>query len=159
MTIIPVKYIVVLSIFCLIICPIMFYIVSFILFYVLTLGNTIVPYYVVFIVMAAGLVYECVVIFPLDYEKLIIKDGTISNWIFDGTHNEGWCEEILNIKKVELVGKEEVQKYYKEYKGKKAILIDFGNYKVRYIHVGLFSKRQIKKIMNLLNQTNNDTTI
>ena len=129
----------------------MFYIVSFILFYVLTLGNTIVPYYVVFIVMAVGLVYECVVIFPLDYEKLIIKDGTITNLIYDGTRNDGWCENISNIRKVEVVSKEKVQKYFKQFKKNKAILIDFGNCNIKYIYAGLFSKKQIKKIIKLLN--------
>ena len=45
MKIIPVKFIVGLSIICLIIFPILFYIVSFLLFYILSIGNSIVPYY------------------------------------------------------------------------------------------------------------------
>ncbi len=78
-----------------------------------------------------------------EYCKLIIKNGTISNFIFDGTHNDGWCENISNIKKIELVGKEEVQKHYKQFKKNKAILIDFGNYNIKYIYAGLFSKNTL----------------
>ncbi|MBR5263754.1 MAG: hypothetical protein IKV50_03565 [Clostridia bacterium] len=85
-----------------------------------------------------------------EYCKLIIKYGTISNFVFDGTRNDGWCESISNIKKIELVGKEEVQKHFKQFKKSKAILIDFGNYNIKYIYAGLFSKKQIKKIINLL---------
>ena len=81
---------------------------------------------------------------------MIIKNGTVSNFIFDGTNNDGWCENISNIKKIELVGKEEVQQYFKQFKKSRAILIDFGNCNVKYIYVGLFSKKQIQKIINLL---------
>ena len=57
------------------------------------------------------------------------------------------AEVLLTV----TVGKEEVQKYFKQFNKSKAILIDFGNYNVKYIYTGLFSKRQIKKIMKLLN--------
>ena len=58
MKIMPVKFIVGLSIICLIIFPILFYIVSFLLFYILSIGNSIVPYYVIFIIMAFGIIIE-----------------------------------------------------------------------------------------------------
>ena len=151
MKIIPVKFIVSLSIICLIIFPILFYIVAFVLFYILTIGNSIVPYYVIFIVMAVGIISEIMFIVSPEYCKLVIKNGKISNFIFDGTNNDGWCESTSNIRKIELVRKEEVQKYFKQFNKSKAILIDFGNYNVKYIYAGLFSKRQIKKIMKLLN--------
>ena len=151
MKIIPVKFIVGLSIICLIIVPILFYIVAFVLFYILTIGNSIVPYYDIFIVMAVGIIIVIMFIVSPEYCKLVIKNGKISNFIFDGTNNDGWCESISNIRKIELVGKEEVQKHFKKFNKSKAILIDFGNYNVKYIYVGLFSKRQIKKIMKLLN--------
>lgn len=151
MKIIPVKFIVGLSIICLIIFPILFYIVAFVLFYILTIGNSIVPYYVIFIVMAVGIIIEIMFIVSPEYCRLVIKNGKISNFIFDGTNNDGWCESISNIRKIELVGKEEVQKYFKQFNKSKAILIDFENYNVKYIYVGLFSKKQIKKIMKLLN--------
>lgn len=151
MKIIPVKFIVGLSIICLLIFPILFYIVAFVLFYILTIGNSIVPYYVIFIVMAVGIIIEIMFIVSPEYCKLVIKNGKISNFIFDGTNNDGWCESISNIRKIELVGKEEVQKYFKQFNKSKALLIDFGNYNVKYIYTGLFSKRQIKKIMKLLN--------
>ena len=151
MKIIPVKFIVSLSIICLIIFPILFYIVAFVLFYILTIGNSIVPYYVIFIVMAVGIISEIMFIVSPEYCKLVIKNGKISNFIFDGTNNDGWCESTSNIRKIELVRKEEVQKYFKQFNKSKAILIDFGNYNVKYIYAGLFSKRQIKEIMKLLN--------
>ncbi|MBP3504358.1 MAG: hypothetical protein J6K18_04455 [Bacilli bacterium] len=150
MKIIPVKFIVGLSIICLIIFPILFYIVSFLLFYILSIGNSIVPYHVIFITMAFGIIIEIMFIVSPEYCKLVINNGTISNFIFDGTHNDGWCESISNIKKIELVGKEEVQKYFKQFNKSKAILIDFGNYKVKYIYAGGFSKKQIQRIFNLL---------
>lgn len=151
MKIIPVKFIVGLSIICLIIVPILFYIVAFVLFYILTIGNSIVPYYDIFIVMAVGIIIVIMFIVSPEYCKLVIKNGKISNFIFDGTNNDGWCESISNIRKIELVGKEEVQKYFKKFNKSKAILIDFGNYNIKYIYFGLFSKRQIEKIMKLLN--------
>jgi hypothetical protein len=85
-----------------------------------------------------------------EYCKLIIKDGTISNFISDGTRNDGWCESISSIQKIELVGKEEVQKHFKQFNKSRAILIDFGDYNVKYIYAGLFSDNQIKKIISLL---------
>jgi len=150
MKIIPVKFVFILTIVCLIIFPILFYAVSFLLFYILTIGNSIVPYYVIFIEMVFGVIIGIGFIFSPEYCKLIIKNGTISNFIFDGTNNDGWCESISNIKKIELVGKEEIQKHFKQFKKSKAILIDFGNYNIKYIYAGLFSKKQIKKIINLL---------
>lgn len=150
MKIIPVKFICILSIICLIIFPILLYIASLVLFYILTIGNSIVPYYVIFIGIAFGIVMEIMfIVFP-EYCKLIIENGTVSNFIFDGTNNDGWCEKISNIRKIELVGKEEVQKYYKQFKKNKAILIDFGNYNIKYIYAGYFSKKQIKIIIKLL---------
>lgn len=150
MKIIPVKFILILTIICLIMFPILLYIVPFILFYIITLGNVIFPYYVIFIGIPYGLIMELMFIASPEYCKLIIKYGTISNFVFDGTRNDGWCESISNIKKIELVGKEEVQKHFKQFKRSKAILIDFGNYNIKYIYAGLFSKKQIKKIINLL---------
>ena len=150
MKIIPVKFIVGLSIISIIIFPILFYIIPFILFYILTIGNSIVPYYVIFIGIPFGVIGEIMFIISPEYCKLIIENGTVSNFIFDGTNNDGWCENISNIKKIELVGKEEVQKYYKQFKKNKAILIDFGSYNIKYIYAGLFSKKQIKRIFNLL---------
>ena len=120
------------------------------MFYIITLGNVIFPYYVIFIGIPYGLIMELMFIASPEYCKLIIKDGTISNFVFDGTRNDGWCESISNIKKIELVGKEEVQKHFKQFKKSKAILIDFGNHNIKYIYAGLFSKKQIKKIINLL---------
>ena len=89
MKIIPVKFIVGLSIICLIIFPLLFYIVSFVLFYIFTIGNSIVPYYVIFITMAFGIIIEIMFIVSPEYCKLVINNGTISNFIFDGTNNDG----------------------------------------------------------------------
>ena len=151
MKIIPVKFIIILSLICISIFPICFYLIGFLVFYLLTLGNSIVPFYFICVPMGFGIVFEFLTLINPKFFKLIIKNGTIENNIMDGTNNDGWCESISNIRKIELVGKEEVQKYFKQFNKSRAILIDFGNYNVKYIYVGLFSKRQIKKIMKLLN--------
>ena len=151
MKIIPVKFIIILSLICILIFPICFYLIGFLVFYLLTLGNSIVPFYFICVPMGFGIVFEFLTLINPKFFKLIIKNGTIENNIMDGTNNDGWCESISNIRKIELVGKEEVQKYFKQFNKSRAILIDFGNYNVKYIYVGLFSKRQIKKIMKLLN--------
>ena len=151
MKIIPVKIIIILSLISILIFPICFYLIGFLVFYLLTLGNSIVPFYFICVPMGFGILFEFFALITPEFFKLIIKNGVISNNIMDGTNNDGWCESISNIRKIELVGKEEVQKYFKQFNKSKAILIDFGNYNVKYIYAGLFSKRQIKKIMKLLN--------
>ena len=151
MKMIPVKFIIILSLICILIFPICFYLIGFLVFYLLTLGNSIVPFYFIFILIGFGALFEFLALITPRFFKLIIKNGIIENNIIDGTNNDGWCESISNIRKIELVGKEEVQKYFKQFNKSKAILIDFGNYNVKYIYAGLFSKRQIKKIMKLLN--------
>lgn len=151
MKIIPVKFIIILSLICILIFPICFYLIGFLVFYLLTIGNSEVPFYFICVPMGFGILFEFFALITPEFFKLIIKNGVISNYIMDGTNNDGWCESISNIIKIELVGKEEVQKYFKQFNKSKAILIDFGNYNVKYIYVGLFSKRQIKKIMKFLN--------
>ena len=151
MKIIPVKIIIILSLISILIFPICFYLIGFLVFYLLTLGNSVVPFYFICVPMGFGILFEFFALITPEFFKLIIKNGVISNNIMDGTNNDGWCESISNIRKIELVGKEEVQKYFKQFNKSQAILIDFGNYNVKYIYAGLFSKRQIKKIMKLLN--------
>ena len=151
MKIIPVKFIIILSLICILIFPLCFYLIGFLVFYLLTLGNSIVPFHFVFILIGFGVLFEFFALITPGFFKLVIKNGIIKNNIIDGTNNDGWCESISNIKKIELVRKEEVQKYFKQFNKSQAILIDFGNYNVKYIYTGLFSKRQIKKIMKLLN--------
>lgn len=151
MKIIPVKFIIILSLICILIFPICFYLIGFLVFYLLTIGNSVVPFYFICVPMGFGILFEFFALITPEFFKLIIKNGVISNYIIDGTNNDGWCESISNIRKIELVGKEEVKKYFKQFNKSKAILIDFGNYNVKYIYAGLFSKRQIKKIMKLLN--------
>lgn len=151
MKIIPVKFIIILSLICILLFPICFYLIGFLVFYLLTLGNSVVPFYFICVPMGFGILFEFFALITPEFFKLIIKNGVISNNIMDGTNNDGWRESISNIRKIELVGKEEVQKYFKQFNKSKAILIDFGNYKIKYIYAGLFSKRQIKKIINLLN--------
>ena len=148
---IPAKFIIILTLICILIFPISFYLIGFLVFYLLTLGNSIVPFYFVFILMGFGVLFEFFALITPEFFKLTIKNGIIKNNVMDGTNNDGWCESISNIRKIELVGKEEVQQYFKQFKKSRAILIDFGNYNVKYIYAGLFSKRQIKKIMKLLN--------
>ncbi len=151
--IIPVKFVICLTIFCLIIFPIL----AFILFYVLVDLITVdkMPLYCFFLFLLLGIGCEICCLCAPEYCKLIIKNGTISNFIFDGTNNDGWCESISNVKKAELVGRTEVQKHFKQFKKNKAILIDFGNYNIKYIYAGLFSKKQIKLILNFITKINN----
>lgn len=148
--IIPAKFFWGVTLIFLVLFPIGFYLASFMVFYLLTLGNSLVPYQTMYVVLIFGGILELVYVLHPELCKIIIKDGAISNFIFDGTDNDGWRESISNIKKIELVGKSEVQKYYKQFNKSKAILIDFGNYNVKYIYAGLFSKRQINQIINLL---------
>ena len=150
MKIIPVKFIIILSLICILVFPICFYLIGFLVFYLLTLGNSVVPFYFICVPMGFGILFEFFALITPEFFKLIIKNGVISNYIIDGTNNDGWCESISNIRKIELVGKEEVKKYFKQFNKSKAILIDFGNYNVKYIYAGLFSKKQIKRIFNLL---------
>lgn len=97
-----------------------------------------------------------IIIGPLVYVKnlinasVVVDKDTITNNINDGTLNFGWTEELNKIKKVELVNKSEVQKIYKNCHSNKAILIDFGGYNIKYISVNLFTKRQIKKLIQHL---------
>ena len=150
MKIIPVKFIIILSLICILIFPICFYLIGFLVFYLLTLGNSVVPFYFICVPIGFGILFEFFALITPEFFKLIIKNGVISNNIMDGTNNDGWCESISNIRKIELVGKEEVQKYFKQFNKSKAILIDFGNYKIKYIYAGLFSKKQIQRIFDLL---------
>lgn len=147
--IIPTKYFVFVTILSLFGFPILFspLVVGF------TLSLDRLPYelFCVFILGGFGMEYAC-----LWHDKenscIIIENGTIANYIGDGTYNEGWVESISNVKSVKLVGKEEVQKYFKQYNKGKAILIDFGNYNVKYIWAGLLSKKQIDQIIEILTQ-------
>ena len=148
--IIPCKFVLGLTIICLILFPLAFYIFAFLAFYLLTFGNSLVPYEVVFVVLGFGIIAEILFLLEPEYCKILIDNGTISNFIFDGTDNDGWCEEISGVKSVVLVGKEEIQKHYSQFNKSKAILIDFGNGNIKYIYAGLFSKKQINQIIQLL---------
>lgn len=150
-TIMPVKYVFILTGISLIGFPLLLYLGARVVSFIFTLGNAIVPHYVIFVGIPFGVIEEIMFLIAPKHCKLIIENGTVSNWINDGTQNDGWCESISDIKKIEVVGKEEIQKYYKQFKKSKAILIDFGNGNVKYIYAGWFSKRQIKQIMDILN--------
>ena len=94
-----------------------------------------------------------VIFSPVVYYKnqenasIVVTHNKIINYMNDGTMNFGWEEEIKNIKKIEVVNNAEVKKYYKNCKAKKALLIDFGSYNVKYISVSLFTTKQIEKII------------
>ena len=147
MKILAAKVVFLVTIICLIAFPIVFYSILFLLFYP---ANSIVPAKFLIYLALTGFVGECFFLAEPTLYSVIIKDGYVSNYINDGTENYGWREEIANIQSVALVSKEEVQKYYRQFNKRKAILIDFGHGNIKYIYAGLFSKRQIKKIMKLL---------
>ena len=147
--IIPAKYFVLVTILSLFGIPIFFS--PFVVGSILLLDRLPYELFFVFIMNGFGMEYAC-----LWHDKenscIIIENGTIANYIGDGTYNEGWVESISNVKSVKLVGKEEVQKYFKQYNKGKAILIDFGNYNVKYIWAGFLSKKQIDQIIEILTQ-------
>jgi hypothetical protein len=148
--IIPAKFVVGVTIFCLIVFPSL----AFAFFYVLVDLITVdkLPYYALFLFLVIGLYFELTCLLTRQFNKVIFQNGTVSNYILDGTNNDGWCEELSNVKNVKLAKKDEVQKYYKQFAKGEAILIDFGNYNVKYIYAGLFSKKQIDQIIKLINQ-------
>ena len=150
--IIPIKFVFILTIICLVLFPAILYLLLLSAFYLFTLGNSIVPFEVTLILLIAGVFIEIVFLFAPEYCKVIISNGAISNFIFDGTHNSGWRENISEIKTVSFVSRKEVQKHYEQFKKSKAILIDFGNHKIRYIYAGWFSKKQVKKIIDILSK-------
>ena len=88
-----------------------------------------------------------VYIWNLGATSIVIKDGRLHNNIIDGTSNNGWIEDIKGIKTITVTSCEQVQKYYKNCKAKKVLLIDFGAYNVKYIAITLFTKRQITQIL------------
>ena len=90
------------------------------------------------------------IIISIHNRKLVIYKNIFANIIVVFIYVNRMLSNISNIKKIELVGKEEVKKHFKQFKKNKAILIDFGNYNIKYIYAGLFSKKQIKRIFNLL---------
>ena len=147
--IIPAKYFVFVTILSLFGFPILFS--PFVVGFTLSLDRLPYELFFVFILGGFGMEYACLWLYE-ENSCIIIENGTIANYIGDGTYNEGWVESISNVKSVKLVEKEEVQKYFKQYNQGKAILIDFGNYNVKYIWAGLLSKKQIDQIIEILTQ-------
>ena len=82
-----------------------------------------------------------------DNASIVIRNNTLTNYINDGTLNFGLTEEINKIQKIVLVDNAELKKYFKNCKAKKALLIDFGSYNIKYISLSLFTKNQIKQIL------------
>lgn len=82
--------------------------------------------------------------------SVIITETTLTNYMNDGTSNFGWSAEIDTIKAVKLAENRELTKIFKNCRTKKAILIDFGAGNIKYISVSLFSKRQIKNMLDNL---------
>lgn len=86
--------------------------------------------------------------------SVVFTGESVTNHMSDGTSNHGWTEELKNITKVELVGTDEIRKTHKNGKAKKAILIHFGEYNIRYIAVTLFTQKQITQKLNKLRKAN-----
>lgn len=144
----PIRFTVIITFLFLIVMPLLFY--GGLCAFVFTHQQ---PSYYWFILFEfLGICSEFSFLFNKEYHKVLFENGYIYNNIIDGTHNEGWREELCNVQWVKLVGKEEVQKYYKQFNKRKAILIDFGNYNVKYIYAGDFSKKQIQTIIHLIEQ-------
>ncbi|MBQ4272248.1 MAG: hypothetical protein IJB95_01145 [Clostridia bacterium] len=147
----PVKLVLGLAFFSFIFCPILMCTLGFVGGTLIGMDYETLPYFAFLLGgLFVGSVFYIAFLRTKDGGIIYIKDGYVENYVPDNTDNDGWREEIANIKSVALVGKEEVQKYYRQFNKRKAILIDFGHGNIKYIYAGLFSKRQIKKIMKLL---------
>ena len=149
-TITTIRFTVIITFLFLIVMPLLFYGVLCPL--VLLFYRQQLPYYSLILFEFLGIYFEFSCLSTKEYHKVLFENGYICNNIIDGTHNGGWREELCNVQWVKLVGKEEVQKYYKQFNKRKAILIDFGNYNVKYIYAGDFSKKQIQTIIGLIEQ-------
>ena len=82
--------------------------------------------------------------------SLIITKDKIMNYINDGTLNFGWEEDIVKVRSIKIVGNKEVQKYFKNCRAKKALLIDFGGCNIKYVAVSLFTNKQIDRIIQCI---------
>lgn len=82
--------------------------------------------------------------------SVVFENNAVTNFMNDGTDNFWWTEEIDNIRSAEIVDQAVVQQYYKNCRAKKAILLDFGQEKIRYITVDSFTNRQINQILHRL---------
>ena len=149
-TITPIRFTVFITFLFLIVMPLVLYCVSCLICLLFYRQQP--SYYLLILFEFFGICSEFRFLCDKEYHKVLFENGYICNNIIDGTHNEGWREELCNVQWVKLVGKEEVQKYYKQFNKRKAILIDFGNYNVKYIYAGDFSKKQIQTIIRLIEQ-------
>ena len=147
-TITPIRFTVIITFLFLMVMPLLLYGALCALFFIHQQPS----YYWFILFEFFGIYFEFSYLSNKEYHKVLFENGYICNNIIDGTHNEGWREELCNVQWVKLVGKEEVHKYYTQVNKRKAILIDFGNYNVKYIYAGDFSKKQIQTIIHLIEQ-------
>ena len=146
------KFIAIISLLFFIGGPILCYLVVFIVGFLFLCDNLYFHLGVLAIGFICFSIVAIVIIFEPSIFKVTIKDGLLYNYVIDGTRNDGWPIPISKIKKAELVDKEELQKIFHHYEKGKAILIDLGNQHFKYIYVGFFSKRQIKKMLKIFNK-------
>lgn len=59
--------------------------------------------------------------------------------------------EIAKIQNVKVVYRDEIKKYYKDWKAKKILLLDLGDEGYKHIIVTLFSKKQVHDIIDTIN--------
>lgn len=88
--------------------------------------------------------------------SVVFEDNAVTNFMNDGTDNFWWTEEIDNIRSAELVDQAVVRQYYKNCRAKKAILLNFGQGKIRYITVDSFTNRQINQVLHRLKSRTGD---
>ena len=95
MKIIPVKFIIILSLICILIFPICFYLIGFLVFYLLTLGNSVVPFYFICVPMGFGILFEFFALVTPEFFKLIIENGvtTLGSQMFS---------DCVNLKKITI---------------------------------------------------------
>lgn len=147
---IPIKYVMGLTIFWLMLFPIG----SFACLYILVglIVDYRLPVYAIFVFLSVGIYFEISALLTKELNSVVFTDESVSNYILDGTNNDGWTEALSDVKSVELMEKNEIKQYYKQFNKNKGILIDFGNHNIKYIYAGGFSKRQIEKIIRQIKQ-------
>ncbi len=96
------------------------------------------------------------VVYFLNQENasIVIENNQLINLINDGTKNDGWTEEIQEIKGIKITSREEVKQYYENCRSKRVLLIDFGSDKIKYIAVGSFTYHQIARILKYIQNIN-----
>lgn len=137
----PLRYLIILSIIYIVI-PVTIMVMLWVF-----VGTSIITISVTIFSCGVIMIYPKVLYENRENASIKITSTTIENYINDSTGNSGWIEELVEIQSYKITDCKEGQKYYKNCKAKKILLIDFGNGNVKYIALHEFTKKQIEKIL------------